>query len=299
MARRKLPPMNALIAFEAAARYGSFTRAAETLSVAQPAVTRHIARLEDWVGARLFLRRGNQIQLTAEGETLATLATTVLDRLEVGLQDVVASKDDELRIGASFGITHLWLMPRIGAMRAAANATINFVTADDYRSFDDRSIDLSIRFGNGDFPGYSQDLLFTETCQMVASPAFLARHPEFDPEAPLATLDPSCLFDHGDPYHAGWITWARFFDREGRSLAPGQRLKTVTSYPAMLDMICAGEGIGLGYWGLEDQMVLEGRLQRVGPALSRPDYGYYLVYRPEMAKNPALQRLRSYLIGAA
>ncbi|CRL16637.1 LysR family transcriptional regulator [Phaeobacter italicus] len=299
MARRKLPPMNALVAFEAAARHGSFTRAAEDLSVAQPAVTRHIARLEDWIGAPLFLRRGNQIRLTAEGETLAELATSVLDRLEVGLQDVAPVNDQELRIGASFGVTHLWLMPRIGAMRAAANVTINFITSDDYRSFDDRAIDCSIRFGNGDFGDNAADLLFLETCQIVASPEFLANHPTFDPDRPIATLDPALLFDHGDPHLNGWITWARFYEREGQSLPSGQRLRTVLSYPSMLDIICAGEGIGLGYWGLEDQMVQDGRLVRVGPALSRPHYGYYLVYRPDMTAKPAFQRLRTYLMGAA
>ena len=74
--RRKLPPLNALLSFEAAARHSNFTRAAQELSVAQPAVTRYVARLEDWIGSPLFRRNGSVVQMTREGAILSDLATT-------------------------------------------------------------------------------------------------------------------------------------------------------------------------------------------------------------------------------
>lgn len=105
--RRKLPPLNAILAFEAAARHSNFTRAAQELSVAQPAVTRHVARLEDWIGSQLFRRNGSVVQLTREGTVLSELATTLLDRLELGIRDATRVGKDELVVGASFGIAHL------------------------------------------------------------------------------------------------------------------------------------------------------------------------------------------------
>ncbi|MCR9138310.1 MAG: LysR family transcriptional regulator [Alphaproteobacteria bacterium] len=294
--RRKIPPLNALLAFEAAARHCNFTRAAEELSVAQPAVTRHVANIEDWVGADLFKRRGSNLDLTEQGQALAELATTVFDRLELGVRDVVAANDQELLLGASFGVTHLWLMPRIGGLRMAANATINFITSDDYRGFDAPAVDASIRFGNGDFGSNGCDLIFRETCQIIASPGFLAAHPEFDPEDPTRTLDLKYMFDHGDPHAIGWTTWADFFRRDGRSLEETARLTTVLSYPTMLDMVCAGEGIGLGYWGLEDALVEAGKLVRAGTPIARENFGYYLVYRREQRSKPAFERLRAFLL---
>ena len=184
-----LPPLNALLAFEAAARHSNFTRAAQELSVAQPAVTRHVARLEDWIGSPLFRRNGSVVQLTREGALLSDLATTLLDRLELGIRDATRVGKDELVVGASFGIAHLWLMPKISALRMASEATVNFLTADDYRTFDDPSVDFSIRFGKGNFGVNCADLLFSEHCQIIAAPKFLDQHPEFDPDAPLATLD--------------------------------------------------------------------------------------------------------------
>ena len=93
--RRNLPPLNALLAFEAAARHGNFTRAAEELSVAQPAVTRHISNVESWIGARLFTRRGSRIELTGEGQRLAELSTSAFDRLELGIREIGRTKRDE------------------------------------------------------------------------------------------------------------------------------------------------------------------------------------------------------------
>ena len=174
--RRRLPSLNALLAFDAAAKHSSFTRAARELGVAQPAVTRHVANLEAWLQARLFDRRGNSVELTVAGHHLASVISAGLDGIEIGLRDLPRDSRREIVIGASFGITHLWLMPRFAAMRAATSATVNFVTADVYSDFDRAGVDLSIRFGNGSFPGYRAVLLIPEACQAIASPRFIAKH---------------------------------------------------------------------------------------------------------------------------
>lgn len=294
--RRKLPPLNALLAFEAAARHSNFTRAAQELSVAQPAVTRHVARLEDWIGTSLFRRNGSVIQLTREGVLLSDLATTLLDRLELGIRDATRTGKDELVVGASFGIAHLWLMPKISALRMASEATVNFLTADDYRAFDDPSVDFSIRFGQGNFGGNCADLLFREHCQIIVAPSFLDRHPQFDPDAPLATLDPHLIFDHGDPHNVGWVTWPVWCDLTGQSLPDRGQIATIRSYPTMLDLVSAGEGIGIGTRGLEDDLIASGAIVRVGKPITRDGFGYYLVYRKELLDKSSFARLRSHLL---
>ncbi|MDX1331230.1 MAG: LysR family transcriptional regulator [Burkholderiaceae bacterium] len=294
--RRKLPPLNAFVAFEAAARHGSFTRAAQEMSVAQPAITRHVARLEDWIGSPLFRRNGSVIQLTREGVLLSDLATTLLDRLELGIQDVTRIGKDELVVGASFDVAHLWLMPKISALRLASEATVNFLTADNYRAFDDPSVDFSIRFGNGNFGANCADLLFSENCQIIAAPEFLDRHPEFDPEAPLTTLDPHLIFDHGDPHDVGWITWTVWCELTGQSLPERGKISTIRSYPTMLDLVSAGEGIGIGTKGLEDDLIASGLIVRVGRSIARDGFGYYIVYRREVLEKPSFARLREHLL---
>ncbi|MDB2574176.1 LysR family transcriptional regulator [Planktomarina temperata] len=294
--RRKLPPLNAILAFEAAARHSNFTRAAQELSVAQPAVTRHVARLEDWIGSQLFRRNGSVVQLTREGTVLSELATTLLDRLELGIRDATRVGKDELVVGASFGIAHLWLMPKISALRMASEATVNFLTADDYRAFDDPSVDFSIRFGRGSFGVNCADLLFREHCQIIVAPKFLDQHPEFDPDAPLATLDPRLIFDHGDPRDVGWVTWSVWCELTGQSLPDRGQISKIGSYPTMLDLLSAGEGIGIGTMGLEDDLVASGAIVRVGTPITRNGFGYYLVYRKELLDKPSFARLRDHLL---
>ncbi len=84
---------------------------------------------------------------------------------------------------------------------------VNLVTSDDYRSFDDPSVDFSTRFGNGDFPGMLADPLFGERCQITASPSFLDAHPNIDPNDILNTVAPNFMLDYGDPCGVGWMDW--------------------------------------------------------------------------------------------
>lgn len=296
--RRDLPPLNALIAFESAARLGSFTKAASELGVAQPAITRHVANLEAWLDAKLFNRIGNVIHLTRLGEETAELATSVLDRLGLGLSQIVSQRAGDLVIGASFGITHLCIMPRLAAMRAATSATVNFVTSDDYRSFDHGSVDVSIRFGTGEFHGYRAELMLQEECYVVASPVFLERHPSLDPEDLVNTINSDWMIDHGDEFDLGWMTWARWFEHMGSVFSSSSATREVRNYPAMLDMVRHGEGLAIGSVGLEDDLVETGELLRLGPPVSRPGYGYYLVYRANSEKRQAIDGLRELLLTA-
>jgi LysR family glycine cleavage system transcriptional activator len=188
-------------------------------------------------------------------------------------------------------------MPKISALRMASDATVNFLTADDYRAFDDPSVDFSIRYGNGDFGVNCADLLFGENCQVIAAPKFLDQHPEFDPDAPLSTLDPRFIFDHGDPYGAGWVTWPIWCGLTGQHLPDRGKISTIRSYPTMLDLVSAGEGIGIGTMGLEDDLVASGAIVRVGTPVARDGFGYYLVYRKELLDKPSFARLRESLLG--
>lgn len=296
--RRNLPPLNALLAFEAASRHNNFTRAAEELKVAQPAVTRHIANLENWVGAPLFERRGSAIKLTSKGKELSELATGAFDRMEFGMRDILRTRDQELTVGSSFGIAHLWIMPRISGMRAVSNVAVNFLTSDDYNLFESPSIDFSIRFGDGEFGSNKADLLFEESYQIIASPAFIQAHPGFDPENPVLTLDPELLFDHGDPYNVGWMTWEQWCGYKGASYPGDLKLTKIYAYPTMLDMVCAGEGVGIGMAGFADDLTASGTLTCVGAPIGRPNFGYYLVYRKEQLDKLSFRRLRSYLVGS-
>lgn len=297
--RRRLPPLNALLAFEAAARHKSFTRAAEELSIAQPAVTRHIAKAEDWVGAPLFTRRGNIVELTEKGRLLSELSTTAFDRLELGLRRLRHVERRELVIGASFGVAHLWVMPRIGRMRAAAQTDINVVTSDDYRAFDEPDVDLSIRFGNGDFGANEADLLFEEQCQIIASPSYLQRNPAFDPDNLSGTVQPRQLLDHGDPKGIGWMSWRIWYEMAGEPPPDPELFLEVQSYPTMLDMVLEGEGVSIGTFGIEAALIDAGDLLCVGRPRRRECFGYYLVYDAELHRSLPFKKLRAQLIEAA
>lgn len=297
--RRKLPPLNALLAFEAAARHRNFTHAAKELAVAQPAVTRHIANLENWIGAPLFMRRGNIVELTESGQILADLSTAMFDRLELGVREVGRSKEGELVVGASFGVAHLWIMPRISKMRAASKANINLVTSDDYNAFDEPSVDFSLRFGNGDFGENCADLLFDERCQIIAAPSFLANNPGFDPGNLVSSIDPALLLDHGDPNGVGWMDWSLWFSLSDTPFPGKQSLTEVQSYPTMLDMVFEGEGISIGTIGIEDDLVASGKLVRVGSSIARKGFGYYLVYRKQQMQNASFEKLRMFLLNEA
>jgi len=176
---RRLPPLNALRAFEAAARCGNFTRAAQELFVTQGAISRHVATLEDWLKVQLFDRGAQGVRLTRAGETYLTTTRVAFDQIEHGTRQLQRNSDEWLlrvKLPPTFAIR--WLIPRLGRFHAIhPNIDVQITTSHKPADFDRDDVDVSIHSEPSPPEGLGYRLLFRETLLPVCAPALLKRKP--------------------------------------------------------------------------------------------------------------------------
>lgn len=180
---RKLPPLNALRAFEAAGRHGSFTKAAEELHVTHGAVSRHVAQLESWLGVPLFHRSASQVRLTASGKQYLAEITAALDRVAVAsthLQQQAAPI--VLRVNAPPTFAMRWLIPRMSLFqRRQPDVEIRLTTATSPVNFEEGAYDLAIRGSAAPLAGCRSIPFMTEIIMPVC-------HCELRERLPLDTV---------------------------------------------------------------------------------------------------------------
>ena len=161
---RKLPPLNALRAFEVAGRHGSFTKAAEELHVTHGAVSRHVAQLEAWLAVPLFHRSASQVRLTDAGRQYLAEITAALDRVAVAsmhLQQHAAPT--VLRVNAPPTFAMRWLIPRMSLFqRRHPDVEIRLTTATAPVNFVEGSYDTAIRGSIAPLPGCRSIPFMTE-----------------------------------------------------------------------------------------------------------------------------------------
>ncbi|MEZ5931977.1 MAG: LysR family transcriptional regulator [Alphaproteobacteria bacterium] len=236
--RPKGPPLNALRAFEAAARLGGFTRAAEELSVTPGAVAQHVKALEAWTGAALFERRSQGVRLTPLGAGIAGAFGDAFDRLGEAVQALRAeAAPDHIRIAALPSVAQLWLSPKLPAIRAAAPAVTISVTALEHRPNMLREpFDLCIFFDDGplgpDAIEIGQDVIFP-----VCAPSLLPRLP-----SPSDLTSVPCL--HDSTWADDWSIWLE-------EALPGERLDTrgpaFSLYSLAVEEARNGAGVLIGH----------------------------------------------------
>ena len=169
---RKLPPLNAVRAFEAAARHISFTKAAKELFVTHGAVSKQVASLETWLGTALFNRAQSQLSLTDAGKTFLAAVTPALDRIAItSMQLLEHTEPTALRISAPPTFTMRWLIPRISAFqRKRGGVEVKLTTSTAPVNFEDRIYDVAIRGSNQPIPGMLSVPFMTETIVPVCHP---------------------------------------------------------------------------------------------------------------------------------
>ncbi|MEP6884615.1 MAG: LysR substrate-binding domain-containing protein [Gammaproteobacteria bacterium] len=281
--RRSLPPLNALVVFEAAARYGNLTAAGAELCIAASAVSRHVANLERDTGLALFTRSGNRLELTPCGKRLAEAVATGMGHVRDVLTELKRrTATRTLTIGCSYDTAHSWLMPRFRSIaELVVERQLRLITSDTYENFDSPDVDLSVRYGNGNWPGFSAAHLFAEECFPICAPDLLARHPELN-EPSVATLMKFPLLQLTTDDWAG-LKWADWLRELGAEL-PVIKGPVFANYSLLLLELVAGRGIAMGFAHIIDELLADGRVVRLSDRTIRSGLGMYAVYRESDAE---------------
>lgn len=202
---RRLPPLNAIRAFEASARSASFTSAAEELCVSQGAVSRHVACLEAWLAVKLFRRVHRGIELTAQGSTYFRLVKSALDQIESGARQLQFNPDERrlrLKLPPTFAMR--WLVPRLARFHALQpKIDVQITTSHEPADFDREDVDVSIYSWSAPPSGPGYRRLFGEVLLPVCAPGLLANSPPLAVPEDLANHVLLCSLNRP----LDWPTW--------------------------------------------------------------------------------------------
>ncbi len=273
--RRKLPPLNALTSFEAAARLASFTKAANELGVTQAAVSHQILLLEEHFGFPLFNRVHRKVELTQKGKTLSAAARDAFDLVSSCVADI--SRGDHtggLTICASVAFSQFWLLPRISEFsRQYPEIDLRILSQENISNIGSGEIDIAIRFGSGMWPDGKAELLFEDEIFPVCSPDYARSEAQISVPQDLIN-HPLIWNDTNDPTWTGWGEWLAAFSVQTHKKTFGLRCSFYTEaiYAAL-----RGQGIALGWKLLVEDMLHENRLVRVTEAAVKTRNAYFVV----------------------
>ena len=197
-----IPPLGAVRVFEAAARLGNFTRAAEELGTTQAAVSSQIKVIEERVGAPLFARKGRGVELTELGQLIAPQVTSAFEKLDEAFRAARSDNETMLTVSAPSTFATNWLSSRIGEFQLARpDLAVRLRVSDALTEFDRGEIDVAIRGAPAPWPGLEADFLMRMPFTPLASPALLAAHP------PVETIDDLLALPRLSPGDGWWRLW--------------------------------------------------------------------------------------------
>lgn len=272
----RLGRLQQLAVFEAAARRGSLTAAGAELGMTQPAVTRHVRALEAAVGAPLFDRSPNRVQLNQAGATLLHAIQTGFSTIDAGI-DVIQGQVPAFVLAANPGIAQQWLVPRLDEIQTMfAPNDVHLRLFDRDAEADGGPFDIALHIGATTPSGTTSRDLLDEIVVPVAAPGYAEQHGldgSTDP-AELAHYD----LLHLDPRDRAWMSWADWFDQHAGA-TPLRAPKVVfNNYALVLQNALAGRGIALGWRALLGDLVDGGLLCEVGPETTSKRSTYRLIW---------------------
>jgi DNA-binding transcriptional LysR family regulator len=293
MIKKRLPPLDPLIAFEAAARLLSFTRAAEELHLSQAAISQQIRSLEDSLQVKLFTRSHRAVQLTNEGREYQHTVTAVLTQLAGATMDIQNVEfAQQLVIGCDESFATQWLGSRFDALeRLLPEVALRIIASDDYNVSLGPEVQVAVLHGDGNWPGFQALRLFGEEVFPVCSPDY--DHAAADQDW-LAWLLQAQLIDLADS-HWNWMNWRLWLGGNDIDEPLANRNLQINSYPLVIEAACAGQGLALGWRYLVDDLLEQGRLIRPVEATLTTDFGYYLLRRDNLQQDEIVDRFCNWL----
>lgn len=282
------PPLNALRAFEAVARLGSFRAAAESLFVTQPAVSHQIKHLEQWLGAPLFDRSGRVPTLSPRGASLARDLTIAFDGIDAACRRArPAVLDSTLVVAAIPSVAICWLIPRLPGFRARhPEIQLRVIYAHHGHNIDFTATDLAFTFADScpAGEGISAEPFLSGRSVPVASPALIGSGP---PE-----LSSGWLLEVGllhDTDLSGWQTWLTRAGLPVPDRLPGAIFE---DFNLLRAAALAGQGVALCSLAMIGPDLAEGRLLQLSEVSVLEDFDYYLTQSSLTPRDAARRKAR-------
>jgi LysR family glycine cleavage system transcriptional activator len=292
--RRRLPPLNALRAFEAAARHLNVSRAADERSVTPGAVSQQIQNLEDYVGAALFKRTPKGLLLTNAAQTALPALREAFDRLAEAASLLTAAVDGRrLTLTAAPSFAAKWLVPRLGKFEEAHPQVDVWLSAGmEVVDFATGEVDLAIRYGSGRYPGLEVMRLLSETVIPVASPELLASNPLNDP----SDLANHVLLHDGSPdADDSCPDWAMWLAARGIKNVDGNRGPRFNQSSLVIEAAVNGRGVALAKQTLAQADIDAGRLVAPLQIATAVDFAYYVVHPKTKGRLPQVKAFVAWL----
>ena len=294
----RLPSLDPLKGFDAAARHLSFTKAAAELFLTQSAISRQIQTLEEQLGVKLFRRETRRLSLTPEGEILHRATAEMLSRLAdvcAGLR--AARRRPRVTVSAAVGIAALWLVPRLSAFQELEPDVDVRLSADNrIVILENEDIDLALRYASPDDAPRDATLLFQEEVFPVAAPALAARLPAVLRAEDLATVT-LLTFDNGQK--APWFSWDPWLADMGLMHAKAKAVLQFNHYDQLIRAAEDGRGIALGRGPLVARLMSEGKLKLLGDTRQQVAARAYFLVHSGNTPRPEVVRFAAWLISEA
>jgi LysR family transcriptional regulator, glycine cleavage system transcriptional activator len=283
----RLPPLAALRTFEAAARHGNFSRAAEELHLTHGAISHQVKSLEQTLGVALFQRGRRGVVPTPEGTALAAAMRDALAQIARGVEAVRARPPRALTISVLPSFATHWLIPRLADFQAThPEIEVNIRAGQDLVDFSRDDVDLAVRYGPGTWPGLVATRLMGENVFPVCSPDFAAgRLPRSLAELAQASL-----------LHSPTQPWDEWFRALGVAPPEVRRGPTFSEAGLLLQAAADGLGVALARSVLVQPDLEAGRLVRPVPQSVPAAFAYYVVYPQEVPVSAQLAALRDWLL---
>lgn len=291
---RRLPPLSAIHAFEAAARHGGFQSAAEELHVSAGAVAHQVKQLESWLGVALFQRLARGVVLTSAGRQYAECLRPLLDGLAEASEAVRHRGDERVVTVTSVpSLVARWLMPRLGRLREQHPEIDMRVLASLHPAdFLREGVDVAIRLGRGPYPGLQAEVLMEEWFSAVCSPAFKAAAPDL--RAPADLLRYPLLHDELEMRIPDEINWARWLQAFSISYTGGTRPSFSHTY-LTLEAAANHQGVALAAEPFIAEDLRSGKLVRLFAQRVPGPYRFHLLRLPEAEARPAVKAFCDWL----
>lgn len=289
---RRLPPLNQLRAFEAAARHLSFKDAADELNVTHAAVSHQIKALEEFLGCKLFHRLTREVRLTEKANSYAAELTGAFDRIAEAASGffVPVGMEGTMRVSVAPFYGNRWLLPRLHRFHERfPDLRVQPMLEFGLVEFGDNAVDAAIRYGLGNWPGLDQIALHDDEIAPVCAPQLVARQ-----KLPLTAgaISAMPLAATSGQVH-DWVNWF------GAAGLPDQTVTPAVEYgnrALTLDFAIAGNGVALADIRFAQTDMVAGHLVQIHPLTIKRPQGMYLVYPKSPRPDPRIQAFGDWIL---